>query len=169
MWKKGWFLIMLLAFVLGGTGCDKIKSTIKKGKDYFSSKEESKTSSADDKSKPAGDAKPGQKGNGPAPSEGMADDVNYIDNSYYRNEPVTYYDPQKGQYALMLKTFKNQEACEDYSRVLRRERINNYISFDPESNKYMVLTGKFVSRSQAAKQIKNFAKMGYDAEVFAGK
>ncbi|MCB9503543.1 MAG: hypothetical protein H6696_16545 [Deferribacteres bacterium] len=169
MWKKGWFLIMLLAFVLGSTGCDKIKSTIKKGKNYFVSKEDEKSSSNNAKEKPVGDTKPGEKSSRPIPEDGQEGSASYSDNTYYRNEPVTYYDPQKGQYALMIRKFKLREECEDFSRILRRERINNYIAFDPESKKYMVLTGKYVSRSQAEKQISSFAKMGYEVEVYAAK
>ncbi len=171
MIKKGWLLILLLALAVSGSGCDKFKGMIKKGKDAFSEKEQSKDSAdKNDRKKKRGADRPSQNNRKqPHPADEQIDSTEDDNNMLaFRNEPITYGELRQGQYAVTLKKFRNRYECEDYSRRLRRQRINNYITFDEDSKKYLILTGKFVTRSQAEKQSRYLEKNGYDTEIYSG-
>lgn len=171
MIKKGWLLIVLLVFAMSSSGCDKIKGMIKKGKNYVAEKD-SKNDAKDSRKKDGNRSadRPSRKDRDRLqPSEDQASDaLDGDDISAYRNEPINYGQVRSGQYALVLKRFRDKYDSEDYSRKLRRQRINNYITFDEDSKKYLVLTGSFVTRSQAEKQARYLEKNGYDTEVYAG-
>ncbi|KAA3613731.1 MAG: hypothetical protein DWQ05_15750 [Calditrichaeota bacterium] len=172
MLQKGLFLFLLLAFAFGSTGCDKVKGVIKKGKNSFVEKEQSEKPSENSsnkkqppkKSEPEGDSE-----NTDLNDDSTEDSETYQGAGDFKNEPITYSVLGPGQFGLLLKKFNNQLDGEDYSRKLRRERINNYIMIDEDSRKYLVLTGKFVTRSLAEKQARYFERNGYDVEVYSAR
>ena len=168
MIKKGWLLILLLAVLLPNTGCDKIKGMLKKGKNYVTEKKEDGGTADAKKSKKNRGNDKNVRNDRPRPTDDQMDDNQEDSISAYRNEPINYGQVRSGQYALVLKKFRDKYDCEEYSRKMRRQRINNYITFDEDSKKYLVLTGSFVTRSHAEKQSRYLAKNGIDTEVYAG-
>ena len=169
MLRKGFILIIMLSLGVGGTGCDKVKGVIKKGKNYFANSEKTATTETKvpNQGKPAADSKPSR----PRPSSTQNDiaEAGQDGGTAYRNEPITYGTLEPDQYTLLMKRFKDQYACEDYSRQLRRQRINNFIVYEPASKKYLILTGRFVTKSQAERQAEVFAREGYpDVQIYGG-
>lgn len=84
-----------------------------------------------------------------------------------KNEPISYGTPGEDDYVIYLGRFNSRSEAENYSRELRRQRINNYV-FARDSGVYYVLMGPFVSRKQADRRLGQLTKRGFiKAEVYA--
>ncbi len=141
MYKSGWMHGVLLAGILLSGGCDRIKS-------YLQGDDTSTTlpppySSGQGSSQPDRDK---DLGGSPVPVPP-------------RNEPIFYDTPKAGEFSILMDRFKKRDKAEDYSRYLRRQRINNFI-YQQAADQYLVLVGHFVSRGQAEKQMEVLSRKG---------
>lgn len=84
-----------------------------------------------------------------------------------RNEPVRYSKLGTGKFAILVGDFRTRAEAEQYSRDLRKKRVNNYI-LERSGEQYLVLVGSFYSQSDATRQMKELTNLGLNKlEIFS--
>ncbi len=146
MQNTRWLYITLLSSILLASGCDRVKSYLQG--DGGSDTLPPPYSSGQGTNKPDSHGNDGNGGSNSHPIPAPP-----------RNEPVFYDAPRPGEFAILMDSFKKREKAEDYSRYLRRQRVNNYL-YRVSREQYLVLVGHFVSRSQAEKQRQVLSRKG---------
>ncbi len=87
----------------------------------------------------------------------------------YRNLPYSFGKLKSGEFAIVAGKFNSMEKAIEYSRKLRRQRINNYI-FQESDKTYLVLIGNFVTRAQAEKNLNYLKQKGLNhLEIYTAR
>ena len=169
--KQALILVILGCSLLMG-GCDRVKDYATKLRGDGSSSGEVSAPETKHKDRPAGEQRQWRKGDDQQlvdknPTNPAGNDPKFKKPSI-RNEPISYGDLRGSSYSVELNRFPSRQQSEQFSRELRRKRINNFIYADEVSKSYLVLSGRYTSERQARRQVSFFQNMGYEkAQIFA--